>query len=74
MALDDTTIIDDALSRVLRLAYLGAAQEDEHENNGHTTRTEMDEGLLRSYLFGSEAQYQRAVARCGANLTRWEKH
>jgi len=71
MALDDTTIIDDALCRVLRLAYLGAALEDEQEHRGYVTRTEMDEGLLRSFLFGSEFQYQREVARCGANLTRW---
>lgn len=74
MVMTDQEIVDDELSRLLRLAYMGASSElsDDHERDKyHTYRAEC---LLRSYIFGTDEQYQRQCIRHGAKLTIKEKH
>lgn len=74
MAIDDTTILDDALSRVLALAYIKASEMNDDMDTGRVNRMLMDEGLLRAYLFGTDEQYERACRESGSRLKRNQLH
>ncbi len=74
MAMTDSDIIDDELSRILRLAYMGARSylsEDKNKDQYHVYRAEC---ILRSYIFGTEQQYEYQCAKHGAKLSMKEKH
>ena len=70
----DNEIIDDELSRLLRFAYIGARSELSMDHDSDTYQVFRAECLIRSFVFGSDEQYQRQCAKHGAKLTMREKH
>ena len=70
----DEEIIDDELSRLLRFAYMGARSELSADKDSGTYQVFRAESLIRSFVFGTDEQYQRECAKHGAKLTMKEKH
>lgn len=75
----DIDILDAALSRVLRMAYLGAMHTDAFARAaGQRPDNEKivggAENVLRKWLFGTQDQYEQACKREGYARTKKEQH
>lgn len=75
----DIDVLDAALGRVLRLAYMEAARADSFaRENGLDGGSEQivggAENVLRKWLLGTPAQYEQACKREGYGLTKMELH
>lgn len=79
MSSKDAEILDAALGRVLRMAYLGASHADAFAREaGQQAGNEQivcgAENVLRKWLFGTVEQYEQACKREGYGLTKRELH
>lgn len=79
MSSKDAEILDAALCRVLRMAYLGASHADDLEREaGQQACNERivcgAENVLRKWLFGTVEQYEQACTREGYGIQDKEKH